>query len=308
MIIARIRGRLGNQLFQYAMARSLAWERETELRLDLTHFLFEGYECRLPAFKTNLRLASLSDISCPVLTSHLVRAAGRMSADGAMERLDAKATRSVPRFSKRAYIRERTRFIGYDEQAANSILTSGGDIYLDGFWQSEKWFEKSRDRILDELRLAAEPPKEMMNWIEKMHMEGSVALHVRRGDYAQPGTGEIYGVCDERYYRAAEKAILERVKSPHFFVFSDDLAWAKDNLKLHSPFTLVETQELQDHHELLLMSSCQHNIISNSTFGWWGAYLNRDPSKVVIAPERWTTPGSGMEENGVLPANWVKIP
>lgn len=308
MIIARIRGRLGNQLFQYAMARSLAWERETELRLDLTHFLFEGYECRLPAFKTDFRLASLSDIGCPVLTSHLVRAAGRMSADGAMERLDAKATRSVPRFSKRAYIRERTRFIGYDERAADSILTSGGDIYLDGFWQSQKWFEKSRDRILDELGLAAEPPKEMMNWIEKMHMEGSVALHVRRGDYARPGTGEIYGVCDERYYRAAEKAILERVRSPHFFVFSDDLAWAKDNLKLHSPFTLVETQELQDYHELLLMSSCQHNIISNSTFGWWGAYLNRDPSKVVIAPERWTAPGSGMEENAVLPANWVKIP
>jgi len=305
MIVARIRGRLGNQLFQYAMARTLALEHGTELRLDLTHFLFEEYECRLPVFKTQFRIAGLSEIGPGVLGSHLARAVGRSGANGLMSKLDLGLVQTFE--DDRTYVRERPKFVGYDEASAKKIAGSTGDLYLDGFWQSEKWFQSRRDSILKELKLRTEPPTVMREWMELMSVKGSVALHVRRGDYAQSGISNIYGVCDAAYYKRAEEAILARVERPRVFVFSDDLAWAKDNLKLKSEFTLVESGPLEEYHELVLMSCCENNIISNSTFSWWGAYLNRNPGKVVVAPARWLKEGSGMEEKDAVPEAWTRI-
>ncbi len=305
MIVARIRGRLGNQLFQYAMARTIALERETELRLDLTHFLFEDYECSLPAFKTEFKIAGLSEIGPKLLASHLSRAVGRRTAAGLSSRIDERIVGTLD--DERTYIREKPKFVGYDQKAAEKVSAAKGDLYLDGFWQSEKWFAGRREQIVKELELSGEQPVEIKEWKDLMSVEGSVALHVRRGDYTQSDFSNIYGVCDAKYYARAEEAMLARVDRPRIFVFSDDLAWAKDNLKLKSDFMLVEAKGLEDYHELTLMSCCDHNIISNSTFSWWGAYLNWNPQKVVVAPERWLKEGSGMEESDAIPATWVRV-
>ena len=305
MIVARIRGRLGNQLFQYAMARTLALERGTELHLDLTHFLFEGYECRLPVFKTQFRIASITEIGPRVIASHLVRAVGRSGVKGPMGMIDNRIVRTLG--DRRTYVRERPKFIGYDEGAAERMKKAKDDLYLDGFWQSEKWFLGRREQVLKELELRTEPPADMKKWMELMSVKGSVALHVRRGDYAQSGVSNIYGVCDAEYYRRAEEAMMKRVDSPHIFVFSDDLTWAKDNLKLKSDLTLVEPGSLEEYHELVLMSCCENNIISNSTFSWWGAYLNKNPDKAVVAPARWLKEGSGLEEKDTVPSSWVRV-
>jgi len=305
MIVARVRGRLGNQLFQYAMARTLALERGTDLHLDLTHFLFEDYDCRLPAFRTEFRIAGLSEIGPRLLASHLSRAVGRRTAAGLSSRIDERIIGRLD--DDRTYVREKPKFVGYDEKAAESLARAKGDLYLDGFWQSEKWFLPRRDQILKEFELKAEVPPAMKEWMELMSVEGSVALHVRRGDYAQPGISNIFGVCDAAYYSRAEEAILSKVQRPRVFVFSDDLAWAKDNLKLKSEFTLVEAKGLEEYHELLLMSCCDHNVISNSTFSWWGAYLNRNPEKVVVAPGRWLRQDSGMEEHDAVPGTWIRV-
>ncbi len=305
MIVARIRGRLGNQLFQYAMARTLALERSTEVHLDLTHFLFEDHDCRLPAFRTEFRIAGLSEIGPRLLASHLSRAVGRRTGAGLSSRIDERIVGTLD--DDRTYVREKPKFVGYDEKAAEKVAKAEGDIYLDGFWQSDRWFASRRDEILKEFELRAEPPKAMKDWLELMSVEGSVGLHVRRGDYAQSGFSNIYGVCDAAYYKRAEEAILAKVERPRIFVFSDDLAWAKGNLKLKTELTFVEAKGLEEYHELALMSCCDHNVISNSTFSWWGAYLNRNPEKVVVAPGRWLKQESGMEEKDAVPGSWIRV-
>ncbi len=307
MIVARIRGRLGNQMFQYAMARTLALERDAELRLDLTHFKFEKYQCRLGAFNTVWKEATLAEIGATVLESHALRAAARgVGVDPCP--IEQKASRSIPRLSGRPYIRERPKLIGYDEDAAGQVSRVGNDAYLDGFWQSERWFAARKAQIINELSLKGRPSAEFDEWAKLMEGDGTVAVHVRRGDYqSDRATASVYGVCDRAYYERAETAVRESVPDPQFFVFSDDPDWADKNLKLSSGFSVVRSRGLQEYEEMHLMGRCAHNVISNSTFGWWGAYLNPNPNKTVVAPASWTRAGSGMVERDAMPTSWKLV-
>jgi len=308
MIVARIRGRLGNQLFQYAMARSLAVQKGTELRLDLTHFRFENYQCRLGAFRTTWKEATLADIGAVVLESHAFRAAARgVGVDPCP--IEQRAARSIPRLSGRPYIREEPKLIGFDEKAAERVSAVGKEAYIDGFWQSERWFVPHKNQILEEIALREEPPPEFREWEDRLSGNDVVSVHVRRGDYqAHEATKSVYGVCGEGYYRQAADEVARRIGAPRFFVFSDDPAWAERELDLGRPFEVVRTKGLAEYHELHLMAKCAHNVISNSTFGWWGAYLNRNPSKVVVSPSRWTKPEAGLRESGLIPSSWIAIP
>ena len=135
----------------------------------------------------------------------------------------------------------------------------------------------------------------------------AVSLHVRRGDYvSDPKTKAILGVCSLDYYRAAIAHIAERIESPAFFVFSDDIAWAKANLEIPFPCEYVDhNQGQQSYNDMHLMSLCKHHIIANSSFSWWGAWLNPRKDKIVIAPENWFA--NNEDAKDLIPPESVKL-
>lgn len=189
------------------------------------------------------------------------------------------------------------------------VFEQKGSIYFDGDWQCEKYFS----HIADEIRAEVTPVKALSAGTEKTRNEirsaNAVSLHVRRGDYVtDPLAATMHGVCSMDYYAAAIAHIEENVENPHFFIFSDDYAWSVENFKhLKHPVTCIKGSEASDYEDLALMSSCRHHIIANSSFGWWGAWLNPRPDKIVIAPKVWFRNAPKADTKDVYAENWIRL-
>lgn len=136
----------------------------------------------------------------------------------------------------------------------------------------------------------------------------AVSLHVRRGDYVSNLTiNQFHGTCSLEYYNQAIAQIAKKVETPHFFVFSDDPEWVKSNLKIDYSITIVDHNNADKNYEdIRLMSLCKHHIIANSSFSWWGAWLCRNPNKIVIAPLKWFNDKS-INTTDLIPDGWIKI-
>ena len=143
---------------------------------------------------------------------------------------------------------------------------------------------------------------------EEVRGTNSIALHVRRGDYvSNPITNRIHGTCSIAYYNEAVETIARKISGPHFFVFTDDFVWAKENLKFDFPITYATGNGPENSYEdLRLMSLCKHNIVANSSFSWWGAWLNQNPAKIIIAPTHWFD-RYAADTRDLLPESWVKL-
>jgi hypothetical protein len=177
--------------------------------------------------------------------------------------------------------------------------------YLNGYWQSHRYFESVADVIRSELRSPAAPLASNQDWLDRIRQTNSVCLHVRRGDYLEPSLLEYRGVCQPSYYVSAICRIRERVKNPVFFVFSDDLIWCRKNL-LTDDMIFVDANTCEDAvDELHLMAACRHHIIANSSFSWWAAFLAQHATQVVIAPYPWFTHIAAPD---LLPERWMKLP
>lgn len=277
MIIALIRAGLGNQLFEYSLGRCLAHRLKTELKLI---FPKSEQSRAISRFKLNN-----FNITGEVIT---------------LEEFDR-------------IFEQNENFKIVDEPAngpqsnfAPGIFDLQGDILIRGFWQCEKYFAEIEEIIRREITLKNPLGKNSAAWQEKiLAAECAVSLHVRRGDYMKPLTRNFAGIMPLDYYRESLARLKDSCKNLTAFVFSDDLAWAKENLKLDVPLEFVEGCE-QDFEEIFLMSLCRHNVISNSTFSWWGAWLNQNPDKKVFAPEPWSLNPWGNID--ILPERWIKIP
>jgi hypothetical protein len=181
-------------------------------------------------------------------------------------------------------------------------------IVLEGYWQSERYFSSISDKLYQEIRL-----REGMNElgdriIEEMQTKISISIHIRRGDYLGKAR-KLHGVLSTLYYLRAVDYIQSRFPGAHYFVFSDDPEWCKEHLEFLNSKKIISDQTRYEAwtpaQELILMSACSHNIIANSSFSWWGGWLNRNKAKIVIAPKRWF---SGREEaSDVLPIEWVRM-
>ena len=183
-----------------------------------------------------------------------------------------------------------------------------GNVYLEGFWHSEKYFKDIENVIRQEFTIRDEPDalnKEMANKI--MACE-PVSIHIRRGDYvSDKKTNEFHGTCSLEYYNDAIGIITKEIKAPHFFVFSDDPVWVQDNLKLKFSTTyLVYNGAEKAYEDLRLMSLCKHHIIANSSFSWWGAWLSGNPYKIVIAPKKWFNDET-IDTSDLIPDEWFRI-
>lgn len=175
-----------------------------------------------------------------------------------------------------------------------------------GTWQSQKYFEDAVKKvrkafIFNELLLSSES----VSTAEQMNKGQSVSIHIRRGDYLSNQYADGFaGVCTQEYYSNAIAYITDRVKDFHFYVFTDDKDWVAENFKLENATYVNHNVGSDSWQDMYLMSQCKHNIIANSSFSWWGAWLNNNPEKIVLAPQKWWRL---FEKDDVVPDSWVRI-
>ena len=180
-------------------------------------------------------------------------------------------------------------------------------LYFKGFYQSERFFKDVEDEVrqafaFDLNKANAESQNLARQIQENPH---AVSLHVRRGDYMEPKFYKRYGtVCSQAYFQRAVEMMLAQVPQAHFYIFSDDVEWVQQNLRLPRATVVSCNRGADSWQDMMLMSLCRHNIICNSTFSWWGAWLNANPEKRVIAPSRWL---ADVDMPYIIPETWIKV-
>lgn len=283
MILIYLQGGLGNQLFQYATGRALADLHGASLKL-VTRGYKRSKELRsfkLHHFRIKATIASYRDERRIMLSNPL------------------RYLRPHP---------QRPRVVQRHFHFDPAILKAPDNICLLGYWQSEKYFLNVESDLRRELLLRHELGGDNLALSRLISGVNAVSIHVRRGDYvSDPVRRAYHGTCSPAYYQKAIKRMTGTVTAPHFFIFSDDMAWAKDHLDTGYPTTFVGiNSEDHDYEDFRLMSLCRHHIIANSSFSWWGAWLSNHPRKVVIAPQRWFKQ-TGHDTRDLLPDSWIQI-
>ena len=201
---------------------------------------------------------------------------------------------------KKSYIRE--QLIGeYD-----SSIVNANNCYLDGYWQTEDYFKQNKDVVRNAFKFRGQLNEKSALFIKQItSSDCAVSLHIRLGDYLSESVNDIYGgICTEAYYREAIRYFKEKYSDPVFFVFSDDIEKAVSMLREENIVFVTCNDKKNAWQDMYLMSQCRHNIIANSSFSWWGAWLNNHEDKEVIAPQKWTNNG-GM--NSVCPEEWIRM-
>lgn len=289
MIIVRLIGGLGNQLFQYAIGRALSIKRNTELMLDISGFNY--YKLRdygLSNFNINAKIAKQSEIN-RLRKPRLNIIIGKINGILGYEKFKIKTLYKEKIFS-------------YD----HDVLMCSDNTYLDGYWQSERYFSDIRDILLNEISVVAEPDEPNKRIIKNMRAQNSISVHIRRGDYVTDKvTNSVYNHCSLEYYDKAISIMKKKLNDPVFYVFSDDIEWVKYNFSNYKNVIFIDHND-KDVEDLRLMSNCKHNIIANSTFSWWAAWLNTNPSKFVICPKRWFN-SELINTNDLIKSDWIKV-
>ncbi|WP_036666101.1 alpha-1,2-fucosyltransferase [Paludibacterium yongneupense] len=288
-VIVRLRGGLGNQMFQYAAGIAQAERSGRRLMVDSSRMFTEKIRSySLGAF--NAPQANLGKLLCCLMEAAVI--------------LDRKRKRNgKPPLLGRWLFTENGHDINPD-----FFADARGSVYiLDGFFQSERYFDDHAPAVRKALRFPATDNAIMRDWEQKIGACEAVAIHIRRGDYVQPANAaaslQALGL---DYYARAVAEIRTRVSAPHFFVFSDDLDWARQNVNIPgAPVSFIDGWDKLDFHDMQLMSQCRHAIIANSSYSWWSAWLNAAPDKVVVAPQCWFS-GGQYESADIIPAAWLR--
>ncbi len=288
MIIVNLKGGLGNQMFQYALGRALTLKNNDVLKLD-TEDLYKAKELGNIYRPFDLEaFAIYKDIATPLESTRLRYPYGIFSKT--LEVLGRKILRK--------------NTVTFNQK----VFTLTGNQYLDGYWQSPLYFNSIRKTLLSDFTLRDSLSESGQALETQIISTNSVSLHVRRGDYtSNPRVLRENGVCSVKYY---EKAVTEIGKTQNdvtYYVFSDDITWVKSNIPLQgNTVVFVEDATLTSPQELYLMSLCKHNIIANSSFSWWAAWLNQHEDKAVIAPTPWFD--TITYDPHLIPDSWTQLP
>lgn len=286
MIHIILRGDFGNQLFQYALGRKLALQHGTDLQFILSNRLsFSDWNGAKLKKKLGVFHLPVKYQVLPPYKAKLIDALG------------------LGRYGQGAFYRE-TQW-GYDD----SVLSLPDHSYLFGYFQSERYFSDIASIIREDLVIKRPVKTDRLISIEREIVEAeSISIHVRRGDYLK---SKRHNVCGGLYFSRAIKYMCEQFKSPRFFVFSDDIAWCRDNMT-EDHYIFVDTRGITGSAiiDFRLMSLCSHHIISNSSFSWWAAWLNSSLNKIVVSPDRWYNdePLNQLAVRDTIPVSWVKVP
>ena len=199
-------------------------------------------------------------------------------------------------------------FIEKNKAFDNRILNAEKFFYFSGYFQSENYFLKIKKLLIKKIKLKVKINKPNIVILNKIRKTTSVAVHVRRNDYInKPHLNKIYNICDKNYYMKAFQIIEKKVKSPYFFIFSDDIKWVKSNFGNKKNICIVDINQSEKNHiyDFELIKNCKHFIISNSSFSWWSCWLGSSNKSIVISPKKWFK-DNNQKRNPLL-NSWVKI-
>ena len=280
-------GGLGNQLFQYAAARSLAHRLNTDLVMDTYWFKHpvRGETVRpleLTNYRVKLRVANIDE-------------------QRRWKLFRTRWARFLGPLMPMQFVNEQG--FAYND----SFGRTADDSYLVGAWQSERYFRDIREVLLGELTPIQPPSVRDYELIQAMQTSDAICVHVRRGDYVSSNSASAYhGVCSLDYYERAVKYVASRVRTPSLFIFSDDPDWTREHLRTEYPSHYVTHNSSADaFQDLRLMSHCKHHVIANSSFSWWGAWLSNSDEQIVIAPAKWFSVNRPTPD--LLPPQWKRF-
>ncbi len=292
MVITNLIGGLGNQMFQYAAGLALADKHNGKILVDITGFHkykeHNGYELS-KLFKAGIQIATHDDLR------------------NLLGWRSSEFVRSNLRRAKMAKFRGKNFIVEPYFHYWENFDSLSSDSYLVGYWQSPKYFETIVKRLREDFTFKIPLSVENQFLLDKITKKNSVSLHVRRGDYViNTKNKSIYEELNKDYYYRAIGFISERIHDPLFVVFSDDPNWVLKNIKLPDNTIYVNHNSgSESYNDMRIMSHCNHNIIANSTFSWWGAWLNANHEKIVIAPDSWFINSNDVKD--LFPDEWVRL-
>ena len=290
MIIVQLKGGFGNQLFQYAAGLSLASYHNVAVKVDISALAKPDEQIN------TIRNFDLKSICLPpeIATQQEID-------DLINSNLFAKAIEKILPSYKRKIYKEAS--FNFDPNFYNA----GSHLYLKGYRQSERYFKKIKEKVQQQFVLQPQLTLHFKEKAKELQSTTSVAVHIRMGDYNDKQVMDYHGILSEDYYQSAFQHINARIKNATFYIFTDDVKWVKENMEMPPSAEFVSGSITQNHYEdFYLMSKCRHQVIANSSFSWWAAWLNPNPQKIVIAPKKWFNNPS-LDTTDLIPGEWKKM-
>lgn len=291
MIIQKINWWLWNQMFQYAFIKALSLRTHTNFKIDILTFnQYKLHNYSLEYFNITKQYANKDEL--PIFSY--------LNFSNKIFNIIILYTKIIiNKITRKHYIEKQFNF--------DTDFYNINSWYIEWYFQTEKYFIDFVDEIRKDFEFIIKPSKKNKEIIKKINNSYSVSLHIRRWDYiTNSNANNFHWTCDLKYYKEAINIINDKIKNPIFFLFSDDIEWVKENLKLNNEAYYIDWNNADTNYEdMRLMSLCKHNIIANSSFSWWGAWLNKNKEKIVIAPKKWFN--KNINYSDVVPNNWLKI-
>ena len=281
-------GGLGNKMFQYALYKSILASGKEALLDDYSFDPSWDFEkIKLPQIFPN--------------ATYEVASIKLIKQFGGKNNFTNKVRRRLNFLFKK-------KIIGEKSLSYNPLISElQGEYFLSGLWQSEKYFNRYSQIIKHSFQFKAFTDEKNILLSMEMSQVSSIAIHIRKGaDYERKN---VKGTCDINYYNRAIEYIRERIKDPNFYIFTDNKKWVSENIK-DINYTLIDWNPVsgaENYLDMQLMSCCKHNIIANSTYSWWGAWLNDNPDKLVLCPEIWYNKSADLDTNDLIPESWIKL-
>jgi len=296
MKIVSLSGGLGNQMFMYAFCLGLrAKDKKTLLFVPVLNnskaYGHQGYELEklFHIYRFDGLFSKISNLIIQIY-SQIIRV------------FPNKWNSLLYKFLNIHLVKVPENFIYYQ----NVFSFKNKHEFFRGTWQSESYFKDAKD----EVRKQFEFNQNLLSWnsiqtTKTMLQSNSVSIHIRRGDYLSDNFKDGFGgVCTDEYYTKAIQFIKEKIEIPVFYVFTDDKDWVSNNFELEGALYINSNTGIDSWQDMYLMSQCKHNIIANSSFSWWGAWLNSNEKKIVIAPKLWW---KLFEKDDVVPDSWIRL-
>ncbi|WP_147273621.1 alpha-1,2-fucosyltransferase [Pedobacter chinensis] len=285
MVIVKLMGGLGNQMFQYAVARKLSKNKNVYLDLNFLKqnnksddfFTARSYDLNI---FSNLRSSILPSFISKIICSN------------------SKITRLLKWFLPK----KTSKFTYLDDTNIETKSTIETNLYLNGYFQNPLLFDEIRDLLLKEFTFPklSKAVDQNKNLIKKS--TNTVSIHIRRGDYLKANINSFHGLLPIEYYKNATELLNAKLIDATYFIFSDDPKWCETNFSFIEKKYIVSGNN-QAWVDMYLMSQCEHHIVANSSFSWWGAWLNQNIDKIVIAPKKWFN----SEETNIIPKEWISL-
>lgn len=292
MITQKIAWWLWNQMFQYAYIKALSQRNRINFKININEYKnYPLHKYCLEYFKIKKSYSNVSEI--PFYES-------MKSNNRYLNFILIKLRWICKKINKNHYIEKQFNFDTY----FLDIKT----WYIEWYFQTEKYFKDFEAEIRNDFTFALPPSEKNRTVWEDISSQNSVSLHIRRWDYiTNPKANAFHGSCNLEYYKRAVKYVNTKIETPIFYIFSDDIHWVKENLVIENKAVYIDWNNADTNYEdMRLMSICKHNIIANSSFSWWGAWLNKNTEKIVIAPKKWFNSDT-INTQDITPKTWIKI-